>query len=222
MSCNKIADIKIAVLRDFASELILTSTSQYLPSRLAQRYANRSGTSSRHVTPRMWHAKIAEDQWSLLQGIPKRQLCKADCSSAAQPFTLADHHDTDPLAGSDWRAQFQLVQRLSSGTYGFVWRCLDRASELNLAIKFIARDKNTIDKNVEREIINHSGLMHPHIIEFKICFLTDKYLAIAMEYANGEDMLRQGYCISFFLTSMLAIMSSILADFSVVESFLNL
>ena len=155
----------------------------------------------------MWHAKVAEDQWASLQGAPKRQLCKADCGSPAQPFTLADQHDTDPLAGSEWRAQFQLVQRLSAGTYGFVWRCLDRASEHNLAIKFIARDKNTIDKNVEREIINHSGLMHPHIIEFKICFLTGKYLAIAMEYADGEDLLRQGLYVSFCLTSMTAMMS---------------
>ena len=34
-------------------------------------------------------------------------------------------------------------------------------------------------------------LEHPHIIEFKVCFLTNQYLAIAMEYAEGEDLLRQ-------------------------------
>ena len=105
--------------------------------------------------------------------------------------TSADQDDANPLAGSEWRDQFGLVQKLSAGAYGFVWCCLDRDSGANLAIKFIARDKNSIDKNVEREIINHSMLMHPHIVEFKICFLTEKYLAIAMEYAEGEDLLRQ-------------------------------
>lgn len=47
---------------------------------------------------------------------------------------------------------------------------------------------NKITKNVEREIINHSNLLHPHIVQFKEVFLTDAYLAIAMEYAAGGDM----------------------------------
>ena len=68
-----------------------------------------------------------------------------------------------------------------------------------------------ITKYVEREIINHSRLLHPHIIQFKevsptveagescvpcqsadSCvvqvFLTHDYLAIAMEYAPAGDM----------------------------------
>ena len=31
-------------------------------------------------------------------------------------------------------------------------------------------------------------MLHPHIIQFKEVFLTQKYLAIAMEYADGGDM----------------------------------
>ena len=45
-----------------------------------------------------------------------------------------------------------------------------------------------ITKYVEREIINHSHLVHPHIVQFKEVFLTTDYLAIAMEYAAGGDM----------------------------------
>lgn len=41
---------------------------------------------------------------------------------------------------------------------------------------------------MEREIINHSNLLHPHVIQFKEVFLTEDYLAIAMEYAAGGDM----------------------------------
>jgi len=33
-----------------------------------------------------------------------------------------------------------------------------------------------------------SRLLHPHVIQFREVFLTDKYLAIAMEYAPGGDM----------------------------------
>ena len=43
---------------------------------------------------------------------------------------------------------------------------------------------------VEREIINHSCLIHPHIVRFRECFLTPEYLGIAMEYAAGGDLYR--------------------------------
>ncbi len=72
-----------------------------------------------------------------------------------------------------------------------------------------------ISKYVEREILNHKRLIHPHIVELRevrcnCCFrmhmifaegcafetrcwlyqvfLTPDYLAIAMEYADGGDM----------------------------------
>jgi serine/threonine-protein kinase SRK2 len=44
------------------------------------------------------------------------------------------------------------------------------------------------NSQVEREIINHSCLIHPHIVRFRECFLTPKYLGIAMEYAAGGDL----------------------------------
>ena len=50
----------------------------------------------------------------------------------------------------------------------------------------MSQDK--ITKNVERELLNHCTLIHPHIVRFRECFLTAKYLAIAMDYAAGGDM----------------------------------
>ena len=50
------------------------------------------------------------------------------------------------------------------------------------------RGELTITRYVEREVLNHSLMLHPHIIQFKEVFLTQKYLAIAMEYADGGDM----------------------------------
>lgn len=47
---------------------------------------------------------------------------------------------------------------------------------------------HTVTKYVERELMNHSDLLHPHIVQFKEVFLTTDYLAIVMEYAAGGDM----------------------------------
>ena len=53
-----------------------------------------------------------------------------------------------------------------------------------VAIKFIKRGQN-INKYVGREIVNHSNLLHPHIVQFKQVFLTEEYLAIVMEYVQA-------------------------------------
>lgn len=101
-----------------------------------------------------------------------------------------DQSDANPLAGSQWCHEFRALELVSAGAYGFVWRCLEEKSGELVAIKFISRDRSKLDRNAEREIINHAMLVHPHIIEFKLCFLTEKYLAIAMDYAGGDDLLQ--------------------------------
>ena len=40
----------------------------------------------------------------------------------------------------------------------------------------------------QHSLLPCSRLLHPHIIQFREVFLTEKYLAIAMEYAPGGDM----------------------------------
>lgn len=110
------------------------------------------------------------------------------------------------------------VKDLNSGTFGFVQLALDRTTGRQVAIKFIERGDKVrqhdthhtstarpilsslltllfaisaslqVTKYVEREILNHRQLVHPHIVQFKEVFLTDRYLGIAMEYAAGGDM----------------------------------
>ena len=41
---------------------------------------------------------------------------------------------------------------------------------------------------MRREVIGHSSMVHPHVAKFHRCFLTDRHLAFAMEYAAGGDM----------------------------------
>jgi serine/threonine-protein kinase SRK2 len=46
-----------------------------------------------------------------------------------------------------------------------------------------------IDKNVEREIVNHRQLSgHPNIVSFHEVFLTSTHLGISMEYAAGGEL----------------------------------
>lgn len=84
-------------------------------------------------------------------------------------------------------SSYEVLRNLNSGTFGFVVLAHDKRSKENVAIKFLERGEK-ITKYVEREILNHRVLNHPHIIKFKEVFLTEKYLAIAMEYAEGGDM----------------------------------
>lgn len=58
--------------------------------------------------------------------------------------------------------------------------------DLSTALPACMQGKMT--KNVERELLNHSMLIHPHVVRFEECFLTDKHLAIVMEYAAGGNL----------------------------------
>ena len=61
------------------------------------------------------------------------------------------------------------------------------AAGKHYAIKYIPRGA-AINKYVAREIVHHSGMLHPHIVAFWEVFLTEEHLAIVMEYVNGGDM----------------------------------
>lgn len=57
-----------------------------------------------------------------------------------------------------------------------------------VAIKFIERPAAITSKLVEREVVNHACLEHPHIVRFIECFLTPRHLAITMEHCPGGDL----------------------------------
>lgn len=107
----------------------------------------------------------------------------------------------DPLEG---HPRYERLEDINSGTFGFVTKAMDkyricrltdsincecRENGTTVAIKFLPRGKR-IPSYVEREIINHKALRHPHVIQFKEVFFTDKYLGIVMEYADQGDLFR--------------------------------
>lgn len=83
--------------------------------------------------------------------------------------------------------KYRKIRDINAGSFGFVQEARNLRSGEHVAIKFIPRGRY-INKYVAREIVNHSHLLHPHIVQFKEVFLTADYLAIAMEYVAGGDM----------------------------------
>lgn len=89
-----------------------------------------------------------------------------------------------PLEG---HPRYQYLDDLNRGSFGFVQMAYDRQTRQQVAIKFIPRG-DKVTKYVQREILNHRRLIHPHIVEMREVFLTEEYLAIAMEFASGGDL----------------------------------
>lgn len=58
----------------------------------------------------------------------------------------------------------------------------------DVAIKLIALGDKFYQKYVDREIINHRLLVHPHVVAFKEVFVTPNYLCIVMEYVGGGNL----------------------------------
>lgn len=84
--------------------------------------------------------------------------------------------------------RYDFVRDIGSGNFGVAKLMRDKRTGELVAVKFIPRGEK-IDKNVERELLNHRMLSgHPMIIRFREVFLTTTHLGIAMEYAAGGEL----------------------------------
>lgn len=92
----------------------------------------------------------------------------------------------EPLAG---HPRYRRIKDINSGASGFVQLAVDLQMEQEVAIKFVQRGSDYLQYAADREILNHRLLGgHAHIVQLKEVFLTERYLAIVMEYVNGGDM----------------------------------
>jgi len=83
---------------------------------------------------------------------------------------------------------YRKLKDLNSGAFGFVQLAEDKETHEKVAIKFLLRGSK-INRNVQREILNHRKLLHHHVVRFKRVFLTRCYLGIVLEYVAGGDLL---------------------------------
>ncbi|KAL4855058.1 Serine/threonine-protein kinase SRK2A [Chlorella vulgaris] len=102
--------------------------------------------------------------------------------SAAPPpagdgeFLLHDH------------VRYQQVGDLGGGAHGRVLLAHDNVTSQQVALKFVKRGPDHINKYVLREIVNQLKLRHPHIISLQEVFLTERHLVLVMEYASGGNL----------------------------------
>lgn len=84
-------------------------------------------------------------------------------------------------AGDDMLGEvlkYETIQALGRGTFGCVYLARNVETQELVAIKLLPRAE--VNKYVEAEIVNHSLLRHPHVIQFKEVFLTSNHICISM------------------------------------------
>eukprot|EP00879_Flechtneria_rotunda_P001597 GHRR01001757.1.p1 GENE.GHRR01001757.1~~GHRR01001757.1.p1 ORF type:complete len:342 (+),score=105.96 GHRR01001757.1:147-1172(+) len=83
--------------------------------------------------------------------------------------------------------RYEYIRDIGSGNFGVAKLMRDKKNNELVAVKFIERG-DRVDKNVEREILNHRMLINPNVVGFKEVFLTPTHLCIVMEYAAGGEL----------------------------------
>jgi serine/threonine-protein kinase SRK2 len=88
----------------------------------------------------------------------------------------------------DEAGRYLYVRELGSGAFGAVVAARPvpgKDGEL-VAIKRLARSH--LNKLVESELLNHSQLRHPHVVQLREVYLSPRYVNIVMEYASGGSL----------------------------------
>lgn len=65
-------------------------------------------------------------------------------------------------------------------------RAMNTETGEEVAVKRLPRDSLTSD--LEADILQHTALLHPHVVQFKELSLSDANLLIATEYVSGGSM----------------------------------
>eukprot|EP01023_Acetabularia_acetabulum_P001283 TRINITY_DN1047_c0_g2_i1.p1 TRINITY_DN1047_c0_g2~~TRINITY_DN1047_c0_g2_i1.p1 ORF type:complete len:422 (-),score=59.14 TRINITY_DN1047_c0_g2_i1:203-1414(-) len=95
--------------------------------------------------------------------------------------------------------QYEYIKFLGEGGFGVVAKVRNIKTNEELAVKVLSKQAvghdMTLDnllekkKRILREILHHKRVTgHPLIVEFKEVFLTDSFICIVMEYAQGGNM----------------------------------
>ncbi|XP_058840150.1 serine/threonine-protein kinase ULK3-like, partial [Topomyia yanbarensis] len=86
--------------------------------------------------------------------------------------------------------EYQMLERIGSGTYATVFRAMKKATKEILAIKCVEKaslSKSAVD-NIITEISLLKKLKHPHIVEMKDFLWDDRFIYIVMEFCSGGSL----------------------------------
>jgi len=113
--------------------------------------------------------------------------CKAAVATMAQATMSAADDEMLEWERDLTHTPYVALRKLGQGNFGVTMLLQHRDSKTMVAGKFIPRG-GMINVNVEREILNHRMLVHPHIIRFREVFVTPRLLCIVMDYATGGEL----------------------------------
>ncbi|KAI5278725.1 hypothetical protein KEM54_004513, partial [Ascosphaera aggregata] len=91
---------------------------------------------------------------------------------------------------SDMKYRYQVLEELGSGSFGTVWKAIDKSTGEVVAIKQIDLESNDDDiQEVQQEIAVLSSCASPYVTQYRGSFLRGHKLWIVMEYLGGGSCL---------------------------------
>eukprot|EP00878_Enallax_costatus_P040623 GHUV01046947.1.p1 GENE.GHUV01046947.1~~GHUV01046947.1.p1 ORF type:complete len:124 (+),score=8.60 GHUV01046947.1:591-962(+) len=89
----------------------------------------------------------------------------------------------------DFEGKYEFTGRGRSGAV-----VLARNTRTGEQVAIRRMERAYLQLNVESEIINHSQLRHPHVVQFREVFLSPHHINIAMDYASGGSLFTYVQC----------------------------
>lgn len=82
--------------------------------------------------------------------------------------------------------KLQAIEKIGSGSYGEVFKCLDKESGSILAVKVLESEETVLDKSTQTEIKVLKACDSPYIVKYHGCFqsLEPKAILLLMEYCG--------------------------------------
>ncbi|RCN47993.1 kinase domain protein, partial [Ancylostoma caninum] len=120
--------------------------------------------------------------------------------SGVKPGVIKDPAIAALFSNKDPESRYDDLREIGHGSFGAVYFAYDKEVGETVAIKKMAYSgKQAGEKWVDilKEVSFLNKIKHPHIVEYKACFLKDQTCWLVMEYCIGSaadivDVLRQG------------------------------
>ncbi|KJH45873.1 kinase domain protein [Dictyocaulus viviparus] len=120
--------------------------------------------------------------------------------SGVKPGVIKDPAVAALFSHKDPESRYGDLREIGHGSFGAVYFAFDKEGSETVAIKKMAYSgKQAGEKwaDILKEVAFLNKIKHPHIVEYKACFLKDQTCWLVMEYCIGSaadivDVLRQG------------------------------
>ncbi|CCD63181.2 Serine/threonine-protein kinase SULU [Caenorhabditis elegans] len=117
-----------------------------------------------------------------------------------KPGVIKDPSIAALFSNKDPEQRYQDLREIGHGSFGAVYFAYDKKNEQTVAIKKMNfSGKQAVEKwnDILKEVSFLNTVVHPHIVDYKACFLKDTTCWLVMEYCIGSaadivDVLRKG------------------------------